>query len=170
MKEMHKRFLWAHSLMDIKPADHILEVGCGAGLLLEIMAASIETGSITAVDKSASMIRQASKRNQSFIGKKKITLIEGAFTDVKLPEGKYDKIVAFNVSAFFLKDPVNELKRVRLLLKKGGQFFLFYQPAGNNHQALAEKAAVILQQHGFSTSPIIFQKMETGTAFCLILK
>lgn len=38
--------------MNIKPADNILEIGCGAGLLAELIACRIETGSFLAIDKS----------------------------------------------------------------------------------------------------------------------
>lgn len=154
--------------MEIQPADQILEIGCGTGLLLEQMADSVTSGTITGIDKSASMIKQAAKRNYSSISNKKITLIEVAFTEVKLPGSRYDKIIAFNVGAFLFKDPAKELVRVRTLLKKGGRFFLFYQPPGNNYKLLAEQAEATLQKHGFSTAPAIFRKMPTGTAFCLI--
>ena len=52
----NERFLWAISILQIQPRDEVLEIGCGGGLLVEQIAARLETGRITAIDRSAAMI------------------------------------------------------------------------------------------------------------------
>ena len=48
MTKIPSRFIWAAGLLDIKPANKILEIGCGAGLLAEQIANKLRTGSLTA--------------------------------------------------------------------------------------------------------------------------
>jgi 16S rRNA A1518/A1519 N6-dimethyltransferase RsmA/KsgA/DIM1 with predicted DNA glycosylase/AP lyase activity len=36
--KINERFSWAVSVISISPTDHILEIGCGAGILTEQIA------------------------------------------------------------------------------------------------------------------------------------
>ena len=40
------------ALMDLRPADHILDVGCGSGWLVRRLAALVPKGSVTGIDVS----------------------------------------------------------------------------------------------------------------------
>ena len=71
--KLNERFIWAVSVLDIKPTDNVLEIGCGAGILAEQIANKLTTGKITAIDKSMPMIKIASRRNKIFIETGKAT-------------------------------------------------------------------------------------------------
>jgi ubiquinone/menaquinone biosynthesis C-methylase UbiE len=64
---VNERFLWAAELIAIQPDDSILEIGCGAGILTELLAHCIEEGKIVAIDQSEKMITIAEKRNKRHI-------------------------------------------------------------------------------------------------------
>ena len=77
--KIQERFAWAASVLTIKPDDHILEIGCGAGILIEHIALYLTTGTITAVDQSVPMITLASKRNQASLKAGKVDFVAGSF-------------------------------------------------------------------------------------------
>ncbi|WP_142687285.1 methyltransferase domain-containing protein [Chitinophaga polysaccharea] len=65
--ERNERFTWAADIIAPKPASVLLGIGCGAGLLAELIAGKLSTGSIMCVDQSASMIRMAVQRNKIYV-------------------------------------------------------------------------------------------------------
>jgi SAM-dependent methyltransferase len=163
----NERFAWAAGIVAPQPGDHVLEIGCGAGLFVEQLARHLTTGTLTAVDRSAAMIRQATKRNQASLAAGKVTFRQGDFLRVSLPEGTYDKAGAFNVN-FFWQDAAPELRLIKSLLAPQGQLFVFHQtPNGEDAQA----AALIgdqLQRHSFLIRDVWYKKDPLTPPFCLI--
>lgn len=97
-----KRFIWATLVLDLKPDEQVLEIGCGAGILAELIAHKLTTGKITAIDQSVPMITLASKRNQASLATGKVIFKIGNFSKIHLPQAAFDKVVACNVN-FFLE-------------------------------------------------------------------
>ncbi len=44
----NERVAWAAGVVAPQPGDHLLEIGCGAGLLVEQLARNLTTGTLTA--------------------------------------------------------------------------------------------------------------------------
>jgi 16S rRNA A1518/A1519 N6-dimethyltransferase RsmA/KsgA/DIM1 with predicted DNA glycosylase/AP lyase activity len=42
---INERFIWAASILSVRPTDHILEIGCGAGILTEQIAVHLKSAS-----------------------------------------------------------------------------------------------------------------------------
>jgi 2-polyprenyl-3-methyl-5-hydroxy-6-metoxy-1,4-benzoquinol methylase len=125
--KVSERFTWAVSVLNIKPKDLILEIGCGAGILAEQIANRLTTGSITAIDKSAPMINLACRRNCKFIETGKATFIVSDFIKAGMNTITFDTIRGFNVSLFW-KHPTRELELIRNSFDKQARkkiFFLF---------------------------------------------
>ncbi len=61
----NERFNWAVETLHIHPDDHILEIGCGHGIAVSLIAPELKSGSITAIDISKVMIDKAMKRNET---------------------------------------------------------------------------------------------------------
>ena len=57
-----KRFIWAVDVLGVKPSDHVLEIGCGVGLMAEIIGSKLVDGKLVAIDKSSFMIDKAKRR------------------------------------------------------------------------------------------------------------
>jgi cyclopropane fatty-acyl-phospholipid synthase-like methyltransferase len=120
------RFPWAAAVIAAAPTDQVLEIGCGAGLLVEQLAAGLTTGTVTALDKSKPMIARAAKRNNAWIATNRVTLFASSLADAALPKGSFHKIVAFNVN-FFWKPNAPELALVKKYLRPGGRLYVFHQ-------------------------------------------
>lgn len=161
------RFSWAATIINPQPTDTILEVGCGAGILAELLANSLSAGTLHAVDRSAAMIASAQKRNSHLIKKDKINFIVKDYLQVSFPDHHFDKIVAFNVSGFWLKPEVY-LSLIRKHLKPGGKFFLLYQPPYDKTKAIAEEVSKVFEAANFKVQKVLFGESKPAPVFCII--
>lgn len=123
-----KRLAWAVEQLAVRPTDRVLEIGCGRGVAVALVAERLVTGSITAIDRSAHAVAGARQRNGAHLAAGRAELRHTAL--VELPQGpeRYDKIFAVNVNVFWMSAAARELSLVRNLLAPLGTFSLFYEP------------------------------------------
>jgi SAM-dependent methyltransferase len=60
---------WAVQLLDVQPADRVIELGCGPGVAIAALATRATRGLVVGVDHSQVMIRQARRRNRAATGR-----------------------------------------------------------------------------------------------------
>ena len=72
-----QRGRWAVALLEVRPADRVLEIGCGPGVAIAELARA-GAGHVYGVDHSAVMLRQASKRNAAAIKAGRVTLVNAS--------------------------------------------------------------------------------------------
>ena len=164
-----ERFTWAREMMDLKPTDSVLEIGCGTGILAELIGESLPQGSLLAIDKSEAMICKAEKRNACFIEAGISEFKICGLSDVRLPEGYFDKIVAFNVN-IFRKNPGKEPDMIRRALKLNAEFFLFYQHPFGTDLSAAEPLIKILEGNNFEVTGTAIKKFNPTSSYCIISK
>ncbi|WP_067531052.1 SAM-dependent methyltransferase [Nocardia crassostreae] len=126
------RFDWLVTTMAVRPADRILEIGAGSGPSVAYLAAPLRTGSVTAVDRSATAIARSTKRHAALIDSGRLRLFPIALEALR-PEDvlntavpAFDKVLAVNVNLFWTRGPATELALIRRLLAPGGALFLAY--------------------------------------------
>ncbi|WP_299652154.1 class I SAM-dependent methyltransferase [uncultured Tateyamaria sp.] len=101
----------------LKPADRVLELGCGTGSTALKLAP--HAGSILATDFSAGMIAQA----QVKAGSDTVRFLQADTFSPGLKDGSFDVVMGFNL--FHLVEDVDAaMVRVHDLLKPGGLFIL----------------------------------------------
>ncbi len=162
----NERFTWAAKVLNLQPADKVLEIGCGAGLLVEEIAKLLDSGTITALDRSAAMIKMASKRNAALLSESKATFACLDFSNSTFKKSAFDKVIAFNVN-FFWKNPTRELAIIKKILKPGGELYIFYQaPTWINIEA-TRPITENLVENSFKVSGTICKKMAPTPAFCI---
>ena len=109
--------------LSIKKSDHILEIGCGTGSLIKIIADELENGIVEGIDFSKTMISMAKKKNKKHIGKKKAIIRLGNFDELQFENNSYDKIFSVN-TIYFWKNPVITISKAFDLLKANGMIVL----------------------------------------------
>lgn len=115
--------------MKIRPADRVLEVGCGHGVAAARVCAQLTTGRYVAVDRSAKMIAAAEKRNAEAVSLGKARFIEAALEDVDLGDERFDKVFAMRVRLFH-DEPAKARELVERWLAPGGRLFVQYDEPG----------------------------------------
>lgn len=167
--ERQDRFQWASKILDVKPDDNILEVGCGTGIAVTLVAAQLANGTITAIDQSESMIKKASVRNAALVASGKAIFIPAALAAVTWKE-KYTKIFAFNVSVFW-KDASKELPIVKKILAPQGKLYIFHQPPPGTtaafNKTIATKVKVNLEKENLEVIEILHKSMSPAPVVCI---
>jgi ubiquinone/menaquinone biosynthesis C-methylase UbiE len=167
--KIQERFLWAVEVMDIKPDDTILEVGCGAGIAVTLVATQLKRGTITAIDQSEAMIKKASIRNAAIVASGKAIFIPAALAAATLKQ-KYTKIFAFNVSIFW-KDASEELCTVKKLLAPQGKLYIFHQPPPGTavafNKTIAATVKANLEKEDFNVVDIQHKRMIPAPVVCI---
>jgi ubiquinone/menaquinone biosynthesis C-methylase UbiE len=111
--------------MHIRPADRVLEIGCGHGVAAGLVCDRLGSGHYVAVDRSAKMIAAATKRNQAHVLSGRARFLVGELESVDLGDQRFDKILAMRVRLFH-----DEPDRARALasrwLARGGRLFVQY--------------------------------------------
>jgi SAM-dependent methyltransferase len=108
--------------LDIAEQDDVLEIGFGPGWALKKMSKLAHRGTITGVDRSPTMFRQAQARNRAAIQDGKLKLFHGSFERLPLESASIDKILAVNVIYFCLPIALAEARRV---LRPGGTMSIY---------------------------------------------
>lgn len=122
-----ERISWALSHLGPEPGDRLLEIGCGRGVAIALIAGKLAGGHIVGLDRSDSAVRAATERNAASIASGKVEIVQAALADYTATTAPFDKIFAINVNLFWL-EAMRELALLRPLLALGGRLFLFFEP------------------------------------------
>jgi ubiquinone/menaquinone biosynthesis C-methylase UbiE len=111
---------WTLDMMDIQPADHILDIGCGSGMAIGLLAEAAPAGFVAGVDLSETMVKQAIKRNAAAIKAGRVAIRAGDVSRLPYSDQSLDKICGVE-TFYFWPDPVACLQEVKRVLKPGGR-------------------------------------------------
>jgi ubiquinone/menaquinone biosynthesis C-methylase UbiE len=124
MVEQHRpENLWTVDLLDVQPADHILEIGFGGGFAIEQVAQHLTYGQISGVDFSGTMVHTASRRNQRAINAGRVNLRQGDAAKLPFQEATFDKVFSINC-LYFWTEPLAALQGIYRVLKPGGMLVI----------------------------------------------
>ena len=168
MRKIAERHLWACKIIDPGPKDHILEIGCGTGILAGQLANKLEAGSIHAIDRSTSMVEKAEKKNRRHLDHGRMTLHNTEFLNFESPR-KFDKIVAFNVN-FFQRESPRELEKIKELLEGDGSLYVFFQAPYAIDVGHADPIMENLLANGFKVQMVELMPEEPISALGVIVK
>jgi ubiquinone/menaquinone biosynthesis C-methylase UbiE len=105
---------WTVGLLDLRPDDRVLELGCGAGRGLVLAARTVGQGMVAGMDLSPTMLRAAGRRTQRDGQGKRVSLLRGNLAALPYADGSLDKIWSVH-TFYFWSDPeavIAELLRV----------------------------------------------------------
>jgi len=145
---------WAASLLDVQPAERVIEFGCGPGVAVAALSARAAQGLVVGVDHSPVMIRQARRRNRAAVRAGRVRLIHSPVQGLALDDdGPFDAALAVNTLGMW-PDPAARLREIARLLRPGGRIALVSQPrcagaTANTSSAAADELASLLTEAGF---------------------
>ena len=163
---------WTLSLLDLQPADKILEVGFGPGIAIEKAAGIVKDGSIVGIDHSETMLHQAGKRNALAIQQGQVILKLGTIDSLSAFKNSFDKIYSANVVQFW-DDPKREFQQLFDLLVPGGIIATTYMPRhkGASSEDGRKKAVEIeqcLKAVGFRNIRIEEKHLDPVSVVCVL--
>jgi cyclopropane fatty-acyl-phospholipid synthase-like methyltransferase len=111
-------------LLEISDSDRILEVGCGAGFVVRMIAEQNTACRVDALDFSRLMLKKAGQTNRPWIRQGRIRLLSGDFGNYDFGRDRYTKIFAVNV-LYFWENLGTMLAKLYALLEPKGRLVLF---------------------------------------------
>ena len=100
------------ALLDLRPWDTVLLVGCGTGADFEFLPREAQC---VAVDLTPAMLRRAAAKVED----RRIQLAEMDAMDLRLPDDTFDKTILHHILAV-VPDPVRALREAERATKPGG--------------------------------------------------
>ncbi len=167
-KKVAERLVWAVETLAVEPDDRLLEIGCGHGVAVSLVCEHLVDGTVTAIDRSEAMVRAARKRNREHIASGKAVLRTGALEELDFGGERFDKIFAINVG-LFRGEAARDSGIIKRLLSPEGALYLFHQPPiERKTREFADATNNMLRENGLSIREILFKKLESASAACVI--
>lgn len=144
----------------IGSGDSILDIGCGAGRSLSILAEKVPQGKVYGMDYSPEMVRMASKLNRQLISKDRVEVIQASVSTMPFEDSLFDLVVA-SETIHFWPDIPKDLGEVYRVIKPSGHLVIVNKYARN------EKEAAKLEKYFNLHSPEDFRKALEGAGFTI---
>ena len=149
------RIRWAVEFMDVQPADHVLEIGCGPGAAAELICAKLETGKLFAIDRSESGVDRTKRRNAAHVESGRLTVRQIDLATLRVPVKRLHKVFAFNVNLFWVRECQDEVALLHERVVPGGAVFLFFEAKiPEQVPKIIKGASAALSEGGFRVSVI----------------
>ena len=132
---------WALMLLDILPAHHVLDIGCGTGMAARPAAEIATEGFVAAVDHSPEMVQEARKRNNAAIRDGRVEVRHGDVASLPFEDVAFDRIIGVE-TFYFWPDPLAGLRELCRVIRPGGLAVLEMENSleGPDSQAVAQRA------------------------------
>ena len=110
---------WGLAKFPIEPNSTVLDVGCGGGAAVGLLAAKASDGKVYGIDHSLDMVNLSRKVNKRFIKGGRVEIDHGSVSCLPYSDDMFDTATAFETIEFWpsLSEDLKEVKRV---LKSGG--------------------------------------------------
>jgi cyclopropane fatty-acyl-phospholipid synthase-like methyltransferase len=145
-----ERLRWAVEILDVRPGDRILELGCGPGVAVELVCERLDSGRITAIDRSRTAVERARRRHAGQVRARFACLEVAAAGSLG---ARFDKVFAVNVNLFWTRPADAELEVVKTLLGSDGALHLIFEtPPGVRADGVARTVVAALTGHGFAVT------------------
>ena len=148
-----QRNRWTVKLLDLRPGNRVLELGCGPGVAIAACLERVGHGEVVGIDHSATMIAQAGTRLARAIETGRVQLHIGGPAELAALGGGFDKAFLVNVVQF-LTDLDAAYSTLFDALAPGGIVATTYQPRHKNPtradaMGMAERVEAAMRRVGF---------------------
>jgi ubiquinone/menaquinone biosynthesis C-methylase UbiE len=124
--------------LGLRPEHHVIEIGFGPGVGLDLIASRVTGGSVVGVDPSATMHGQAAHRNALAIHSGRVRLFEGTVDALPFEDDRFDAGLAID-NMHFWSDRFAGLTELHRVLRHGALFVCaFTPPSGGSMSGMPE--------------------------------
>lgn len=148
------RNAWMVELLDVQPADRVLEIGFGPGLAVADAASRVGQGFVLGLDHSAAMLRPARRRNRAAIAMGRVELRLGGPNELGAEAGRFTAAMSANVVQFWNDKPA-AYRAILGALAPGGRIVTVFQPRNAkateaDAETMAARIEEAMAEAGFS--------------------
>ena len=132
-RDHHRIAEQALDLMDLQPTDNVLEVGCGAGWLLRLVAARVPEGRVVGTDISDEMVRRARRASVDLVH---VMFVVGGVDGIPWEGNFFTRVISVE-SAYYWPNPAQGLREIFRVLREGGSAWVlinYYRDNPHCHQ------------------------------------
>jgi SAM-dependent methyltransferase len=107
-------YRWGLDHIAIEPDSAVLDVGCGGGKAVSLLAARASNGKVYGIDHSLDMVKLSRKVNQSLIQSDRVEIDHGSVSSLPYSDDMFDVVTAFETIEFWpnLGEDLREVKRI----------------------------------------------------------
>lgn len=152
--EVPDRIRWGVELLDVDVDHDVLEVGCGLGVALGLVADRLAdgTGTVVGLDRSATAIERSRRRLARHAAANRVRLQHADLAHLDAAERAFDRVLAVNVNTFWTGAAEHECRRLADVLRPDGRVILvFAGPGGEEGRDVGTTVAAHLAAHGFAS-------------------
>jgi trans-aconitate methyltransferase len=167
MARIPERVEWAVDLVNARPAEHLLEIGCGGGHAVALICARLTTGTITAIDRSTSAVAHARSRNAGCIATGRARIEKQTLTHADLGR-RFAKVFAINVNAFWTDGPRSFAALSGLLQRNGVAYLIYEPPATSRLREVQSRLTAELGETGFENVDVHVKALGASHGLCIV--
>ena len=119
--------------MGLSSADSVLDVGCGAGWLLRLLAERVTEGRVVGMDVSDEMVRHARRNCADF---PQVMAVPGSVDEIPWESAFFTKVISVE-SAYYWPDPAAGLREIFRVVRPAGSAWIlinYYRDNPHCHQ------------------------------------
>ncbi|MGH9568571.1 MAG: class I SAM-dependent methyltransferase [Candidatus Angelobacter sp.] len=120
------------ALMDLQPADRVLDLGCGTGWASRRMARITSQGEVMGLDVADEMLRRA---EHASAGIGNIRYVWGSAENIPAPDDHFSKVLSVE-SFYYYADQAKALDELKRVMMPGGRLFILINLYKDNHYSL----------------------------------
>jgi ubiquinone/menaquinone biosynthesis C-methylase UbiE len=114
---------WGLQNLDIRPGDHVLDIGCGGGRNVARLLKRAAEGRVCGLDYSEVCVEKTKRLNRRAVREGRAEIRLGSVSANPWPDNSFDVVTAFE-TVYFWPDFAKDAQEVRRVLKPGGVFFI----------------------------------------------
>ncbi len=118
-----KVWRWGLEHIAIQPDAAILDVGCGGGGAVKILAQAASRGKVYSVDCSEDVLPTARRVNRALVKQGRVEIKYGSVSDLPFSSDTFDLATAFETTIFW-PSLLDDLREVRRVLKPGATLLI----------------------------------------------
>ncbi|MCL1984479.1 MAG: class I SAM-dependent methyltransferase [Methanomassiliicoccaceae archaeon] len=120
MNEHHRKLSeWGLSVLPPMRCEKILDIGCGGGMLISLLADMFADSKIYGVDISEESVALTKEVNAGIVNEGRCHVSMASVSDLPFGDGSFDLVTAFE-TYFFWPDLGNDIKEAVSKIKSGG--------------------------------------------------
>ena len=148
-----RRLVAAVDALQLRGGESVLEVGCGAGVALALIADRLTTGAALGIDRSATAVARARARNADTIAAGRVAVEHVDLATFRPAARTFDVALAVDVNVFWTGEATAELAALDRLVAPGGRVLLAYDaPHPERAVEAARRAAAGFVARGWGTA------------------